>query len=960
MIKKKEEKKVKKYNRVPKKKKKFNILTKILFSVFLLISIVFSYFLIIISTQEKSIPLITRKVSSSLEKILHQKVTLKNTAIQITNRANLRLNASNLEIIDENNFKTTIPKISIEIPIFSAIFGNFSPNKLLIKGAVININTNKEAKKSPNNSANIDISSSLIDFLNSLQKTYFGSSFQIQNSKVIMGDKTIEISDFSIVVKYRKKSLNISINGEFFDKNRNITSVESACYLKKNNELSCDAKFKDFSPKSLANINNELQFLNKIDAIFAGEIKVLANKSGFQDLEFDVLSNNGAFSYDGFFDKKISFNKANVSGIYNHSSKFLNLSNIDIEFSKNKNYSKISQNPNLKMSLAISYEKDLEMLFDINLANIAINDLDIYWPNSLSQNGIRDWLIEHGKNGFITKSNAKFSLKNNDLKNINATIDLKGYDLKYSPIFPEIKNIEARAEFSKKNMLITVFKAKVLETRIYNSLVKIDDFFANNIILEIDGKSSGHGSDLLQHVSYDSDFSVEIKKLLNGSSDNKFNVKIPLSKIDINSLELSIFSNVKSVKNDYILGDVVIDVNKKAFSDNFIVKFDNSNAKINSDIFGIDKEKNVKSNFNFVVEVKNLEEITIKDIIIDEISSNNRKYIEGKVKFNISPFKITAIDFENKNFSQNDYHILYNNLSKKISVNADTINFRTILNKKPNSKKAENSSDFSIIDLQKIQIVANKLLLPNQKVLNDFYLFFNCNSGLCSEGIVKLLDKKNQFFELNVAKNYQDNFSIFNASIPNVGNLIRAIGISNLVEKGNAKITAKNIAIAGKFVLEGTMEIDNDMTFYENDAIKLLDRDNLFHQIKDKIFSNQKTTFNKIRINFLLKDNILEIKSLIASNYKIGITAKGTINLNDESYNIKGSIIPGYLVNNLFGVGSIPVVGNITSLITGGKDGGIFGLQYELYKQKDGEFTFKTNKISSLLPTTINNLIDMI
>ena len=483
--------------------------------------------------------------------------------------------------------------------------------------------------------------------------------------------------------------------------------------------------------------------------------------------------------------------------------------------------------------------------------------------------------------------------------------------------------------------------------------------------LEIDGKSVGHGSDLLQHVSYDSSFAEHVKKRLNGKSNNKFNIKLPLNNIDVRTLELKVISSIKQISNDYIVGDVEVNVDKKTMSDDFIVKFNNTNAKVHCDILGIDKEKNIDSNFNFVVEVKSLEEVTIGNIIIDENGSGNRKFIEGKITFDVAPFKIKGINIENKNFSQNDYQLSYTNSNKKITVTADTINFRTILAKNNNPSESENSTDNSednsaIIDLRKVQVVANKLLLPNQKVLNDFYLFFNCNAGLCSEGIIKLLDKKNQFFELNVLKNNNENFSTFDASIPNAGALIKAIGISSLIENGNAKITAKNISIAGKFVLEGTIEINNDIIFYENDTVKLLEKDNLFHQIKDKIFSNQKTTFNKIKMNFIFKDNILEIKSFIAYNYKIGITAKGTIDLGKQIYDIKGAIIPGYLVNNLFGIGSIPLVGNVTSLITGGKDSGIFGLQYEYYKKEKGEFIFKTNKISSLLPTTISNLIDMI
>ena len=41
--------------------------------------------------------------------------------------------------------------------------------------------------------------------------------------------------------------------------------------------------------------------------------------------------------------------------------------------------------------------------------------------------------------------------------------------------------------------------------------------------------------------------------------------------------------------------------------------------------------------------------------------------------------------------------------------------------------------------------------------------------------------------------------------------------------------------------------------------------------------------------------------------------------------------------------------------------GGVFGIRYQYFKnQGDKEATFKTNKISSFVPTTIKNLFDLL
>ena len=115
-----------------------------------------------------------------------------------------------------------------------------------------------------------------------------------------------------------------------------------------------------------------------------------------------------------------------------------------------------------------------------------------------------------------------------------------------------------------------------------------------------------------------------------------------------------------------------------------------------------------------------------------------------------------------------------------------------------------------------------------------------------------------------------------------------------------------------------------------------------------------------MKLEFDLQDSVLNLRSLVANNYKIGITAQGVINLQDNSYQIRGMIVPGFIINNLFGIGKIPILGNVVSgFLTGGEGGGIFGIRYEYVKKKgDKEAIFETNKVSAFVPTTIRSLFE--
>jgi len=169
-----------------------------------------------------------------------------------------------------------------------------------------------------------------------------------------------------------------------------------------------------------------------------------------------------------------------------------------------------------------------------------------------------------------------------------------------------------------------------------------------------------------------------------------------------------------------------------------------------------------------------------------------------------------------------------------------------------------------------------------------------------------------------------------------------------------------NKLIDKKLNLEGSIKSTSEITIYENEKVKKLTKDNLYSKVKDKIFSSEKTTFGSMNIDFSLVEGDLKIKSLVANNFKIGITAKGSINLDDNAMQLKGMIVPGYLVNSLFGLGKVPVLGSvIKGLLTGEDGGGIFSVRYEYVRSKDQEEgEFKTNAVSAFVPSSISSLFD--
>jgi len=242
--------------------------------------------------------------------------------------------------------------------------------------------------------------------------------------------------------------------------------------------------------------------------------------------------------------------------------------------------------------------------------------------------------------------------------------------------------------------------------------------------------------------------------------------------------------------------------------------------------------------------------------------------------------------------------------------------------------------------------------------LRNFYLSLQCNNGLCTRGLLKAnYDKKDSLnFKIDKAS---ENYSI-NGQISDLGYIAEGLGISNLLAGGDAKIQIEHYAADKKPVFKGSLIIDDDITIFENESVKKLNKNTLFSQVRDKIFSSEKTTFDSVKVEFQIKDSVLDLRSMVANNFKIGITAKGQINLENNDIRLKGMIIPGYIVNSLFGIGKIPVVGGVISgILTGGEGGGLFGISYNYEKKpNDKEGTFSTNKVTAFVPSTIQNLFE--
>ena len=946
------------------KKKPLNIFVRIFLFLFIILASAITYVSITLSISPRSIPTITKNIESILSKALEAQVKIDDSQLQITSNINLKLITNNVEIIDKNTHKTitTLPEVDIEIPILQMLIGNFNPNKLIISNANLNIehNSQKPAKKHPqhkNNQAQIDKTlKHITKFLTKLKdNSHKNSIFAIYNSNITINHnnkkKSIYIKHSEISSDYNFDKLIIHFHNKITinHSQKQPFTLNSKCIINKKEEYNCQIQAKNLKAHSFSWLHKKLSILKDIHSTFNITSRLKYNNHALQDLQFNAISKNGDFKYHNFFDKQINYSKLEAIASYNNKDKNFNLKELLITLKKDHpDYKKYNIDPSIKLTLNILAKKEL---YDLELNNILINELDKFWPSQLAKEGSRKWSITHLKDGFIKQANAKFELQKGKLKDIDAQLQLADTSIFYSPKFPKISNVKAIINFDNDTMNINIDHGKILQSTLHSANIRIDDLSNRKSRLKISGKISGYGSNLLEHVAYRSNFAKHIKQYFNGHSTSQINLSIPLNKpTTTTNLALTATSNITNNNNQYIKGHTKIDIKTTKTSPDFTLKLTSQKSKININILGIHKNNDDPFSLSLTANTKDLDKIMISPINISQ--GDNHKTIQAHLEFDTSPFKITKLTLKNKHFTQNDYDLDFNIKTRKLSIKG----FNLDLSHSIADRSIYASSKDSIsLDFSKLQIALNNLQLDNNNTLNDSYIFYDCDQGLCKDGVITLMKNKKQFLKINLKKD--DNYTNVSGKIFNVGELAESLGISDLVKNGKAKIEAKNTSKNNKFALSGEIKIYSPITIFENESIKLLERDNLYSTVKDKIFSNQKTTFHNVRIKFELVGKILTIKSLIANNYKIGITAKGTIDLENKIYDLNGFILPAYVINNLFGLGDIPVIGKVANLLTNGKDGGIFGIKYIYYKKKDSPtFNFKTNKMSALVPTTIQGM----
>ncbi len=111
--------------------------------------------------------------------------------------------------------------------------------------------------------------------------------------------------------------------------------------------------------------------------------------------------------------------------------------------------------------------------------------------------------------------------------------------------------------------------------------------------------------------------------------------------------------------------------------------------------------------------------------------------------------------------------------------------------------------------------------------------------------------------------------------------------------------------------------------------------------------------FNRLEMQFALKDGVLKIRDGRANGPALGLTGEGDISVAEDSLDFSGVLVPSYTVNSI--LGDVPILGNI---MVGKKGEGMFALNYAV-KGPFKQTQISVNPLSALTPGFLRRIFDV-
>jgi hypothetical protein len=263
-------------------------------------------------------------------------------------------------------------------------------------------------------------------------------------------------------------------------------------------------------------------------------------------------------------------------------------------------------------------------------------------------------------------------------------------------------------------------------------------------------------------------------------------------------------------------------------------------------------------------------------------------------------------------------------------------------------KKTE--SNFSFANFPAVQFKGDigTLKLNEKAAIQSFKGTVNCNAQRCESANISGITGKP--FSARILRSPKGTRQ-FSLHAEDAGGFLKAFNLLESMEGGDLTIIGNYEDGKKGSVLKGRIDISEHVIKDAPVLAKILSLASLtgfFDTLQGKGI-----TFEKLRGNFDLQNDVLTLEDIRTHGSAIGMTVEGTITMPKILLDLQGTIVPSYTLNSA--LGKVPIVG---SLLTGGKGEGIFAARYSV-KGNDKDPDVSVNPLSILTPGFLRGLFDI-
>ncbi len=582
--------------------------------------------------------------------------------------------------------------------------------------------------------------------------------------------------------------------------------------------------------------------------------------------------------------------------------------------------SSVNLKANIK-DIATKFHEDFEPISNLN-GNISIqnNSLKIIAEKAQFQNfTINNGSVEAHNLG---EANLKLDIKGNADSDAYALFELFGIK-ETAKIDKEHVLGEAKSEF---NFSINEVNEQIEFTADLKS--KIDNLSVSNDLYNL--FIAGYNLDLNFNNNFDIDFKShglmhdkQMQLNVNGNchKDKKLNYEFigNISPKDIK--KLAELMEIDGYANFHL---------KSRYDNNLIIEGDVNLSELELDIGDLGWKNKLEdhNSISFVAEIKDKNDILLKNVHAygEDLDIELSGEINDGLYLNFSKLKLLNNDLK--------LQMQSNNNQNTINISGESVDLSYL------------SSSFkggNMLHSTKVTMNVDKLIMKNNIVISDVYLDFNHIdgnyygskfTGILPDGSDIIAEYSQIGLEL-----YADNAGLF----------LRALNVANTVKDG--KLSFYLSSVAEDKTAYGMASFSDLYIVRAPILAKILALSSLQGVVNT--LNNDGIYFYEFDIPFSYDNGIVNIEESWLEGAELGISAVGKANIADQTFNIKGQIIPAYALNK--SIWKIPLLGK---LLTGGKSRGVVAVDYQV-KGNEHKNNVSVNLISVLTPNLLKRALEV-